>query len=109
MQVDGWRKAQLLLMSICTDSTMLRDGLEQLRRTHMKLPNGSPCCAAYFLWVIGRSKNYWYKPPGHTVRQSAKEISIMAWFEIQKDTIDKMPDNGDYQIIAARRGSVHLV
>ena len=59
--------------------------------------------------MIGRSKNYWYKPPAYTVRQSAKEISIMAWFEIQKDTIDKMPDNGDYQIIAARRGSVHLV
>ncbi len=80
---------------------------------HMLVPNGKPCCIKYMMWVFGLHTNDLYyrrRADGAKRRdRSVKDVSIQAWFEALKQTIDQMPDENVFQVpLPFKKSLYHL-
>jgi hypothetical protein len=78
-------------------------------RDTMLLADNQPCCTKYLMWVFGLHPNsLYYKRRGNNRRdKSVKDISVMAWFENLKVTLDQMPDEEVFQVCAPWKKTVY--
>lgn len=52
------------------------------------------------------NNNTYYKPRGGKMGLSKRDISIMTWFEMLKECVDKMPDEDKWQLTAPFKKTV---
>lgn len=75
------------------------------------LPNGLPMCvlAQRSLWSCSRTFIYPDLKAGavRKPRASEKQISVLAWFQLLLESLDRMPDESFYQVAAPDKKSVH--
>ena len=104
--MDKWRKAIKIGMTAQEQKAAALELREQEIRTGI----GEQCCTKYFCWVFACSTNWlYYAPLGVGQRQdvSKVDLSILCWFDLQKDVVDKMPDTDDYQMVAPYKTDVY--
>lgn len=104
-QVCAWREVASQLLQTDGKHALARHG--ELMHQQMLVSSGRPCCHAYWKWVFGLNNNTkYYVHRGDPIRPANKEITVRAWFENLKRTLDKMPDCEVYQIPCPNRADV---
>lgn len=105
-QVAAWRSHLMCMVPERSE----RGSVAHSFQSSMLLPTGKPVCLAYCKWVMGLcNQNIYYKRVGGNKKRdlSTKDVSVIAWFEALKDTLDRMPDCDMYQVPAPYHSTVH--
>ena len=121
--VESMRRCNLYDSTENTEET--RERLKQVRLAS-RLPCGGNMCNRYLSWWSGWSNSRLTpslrksrsKVDTHaeadfgangirTNKESIVDVSVVAWFSILKDSLEKMPDSPVYQLAAPQKKDVH--